>query len=149
MDDVDYGKLLWTDDPPKNPAWKTALLLFVTIFLLNYIYTQQMTYLILSVISAGLYLYFSISQKGIGNRMKIYENGILASIRARGSIISIPTERFFRRNLIGKLELETKGLITKKNRLVIGYEGKWFSTNLVNKEGFVLSCKKLKKEVVS
>ncbi len=147
MEDIDYGKLRWTDDPPRNPAWKTALLLFVTIFLMNYAYSQNINYLALSLVSAGFYLYFSLSQKGIGNRMKIYENGILASVRVRGSMISLPSQRFLRRTLIGKIELETKGLMTKKSKLQIEYDGRWFSANLENKEGFVSSCRKLKKEV--
>ena len=148
MEDADYGKLIWTDSPPKNPAWKTALLLFVVIFLMNFAYGHEVLYLAFALISACLYLYFSFNPGGMSSRIKVYENGILASVRPGGSRVSFPNQNFFRWTRIKSLKIESKGIFSKTTTLLIETGGNWHSTSLEFREGFVSSCKNLKKEVL-
>ncbi|MFH1470588.1 MAG: hypothetical protein ABIF01_02465 [Candidatus Micrarchaeota archaeon] len=146
MDEA-LGKLVWTDDAPKSPAWKTALLLFVVIFSMNFATSQSTLYLALALISAGLFLYFTVRTAEVIGRTKVYEDGILAPTKLDGSILPAQVEKFFPWVKIKSLRMETKGIFSKSHFLLIEYEEKTHSVSLRKKDGFMDACKKLGKEV--
>ncbi len=146
MDSFEYGKQIWVDDAPRGPAWKTALLLFVAVFSMNFIASQAIEYLAFAVLSAVVYLYFSVRTDRAVSRLGVYQNGILAPARPAGSRAP-PIERFFKWSEIKSLKVETGGMMKKRNTLQIETQLGSHSADLQKKISFISSCKSLGKEI--
>ncbi len=149
MDDTRYGKLFWTDDQSKSTAiWRTALLLFTVIFVMNSITTLSAMYIVLSFATGFAYIYLAVVPDRTSFRTRVYEQGILASVYTEGSLgISPSKEMFFEWKNVKDLKVETRGKFPKRNWLHIGCDEGRYSTRLENRDSFSSSCRKLDKKV--
>jgi hypothetical protein len=148
METLDYGKLIWTDDVPKSPAWKTGLLLMFAVLILNLIRDFSLLYLGLAIAILLIYGYFSIKPGGVGVRMKLYEKGVFASFAEKRALAGVGG-RFVAWGEIKTLKLERKGILSKKNVLHVSMEAGEITASVENKESLVSECKKLGKEISS
>jgi hypothetical protein len=147
MEELGYGKELWSDAQPKNSGvGKTALLLLTVIFVLNGIASSAI-YFGLAALTG---LAYAFAQRGLNRATpgaKIYENGILAFASEDGPGHSSAKERFFRWQEIRRMKTGKIGGLLKRGVLWITCAEGAYSVNLEKKDGFASACKKIGKTV--
>lgn len=149
MEEYEYGKLLWKDDPPKSTeVWKTALLLLTVIFVMNSIWTFYWLYPVLAFCAAIGYMYFASQPDSMSFRARVYEKGILASVYSdKEGWSSKAKERFFDWKDVKNVRVESSGF-PKKSWLHIKISDGAYSTRLESKDAFISACRKINKDVL-
>ena len=149
MEEADYGKLLWIDEPSKGAGvWRTALLLLAVIFVMNWVSNLNVIYIVLAVAAAFGYIFFAIQPDRMSFRVRIYQNGIVASVHQDNSGgMSFPKEKLFPWKGIKSLRVEKRGKISKKILLHIVSEEGIYAARLENAESFLSACSKFEKKV--